>query len=168
MIVQHTGAGFGESLVGLLNRQCAAEVVLARGGEKIRPGQVLLGAGTKAHLIIENSKTMTAGLEQSDPVSGHLPSVDALFNSAKDVAQKTGAAILTGMGRDGADGLLSLHKLGARTFAQDKETSVVYGMPRAAAENGAAQTILPIQKIGPTLLAECSATATTASRETRT
>lgn len=166
MIVQHTGAGFGESLVGLLNRQCAADVVLARGGEQIRPGQVLLGAGTKAHLIVENSKTMTAGLEKSGPISGHIPSVDALFNSAQDIAKKTVAAILTGMGRDGADGLLKLHQLGARTFAQDKETSVVYGMPRAAAENGAAQTILPIQNIGPTLLAECTATPA-ANREIR-
>lgn len=152
LIVQHTGLGFGESLAGLLDRQCRARVQLATGPGRIAPGVVTIGAGIKAHLVLDKTRDESFLLEESDPVSGHVPSVDILFRSAVRLGPKVVAALLTGMGRDGAEGLKALHTAGASTFAQDEATSVVYGMPRAAAELGAAQDILPLDRIGPALL----------------
>ncbi|GAA4218913.1 hypothetical protein GCM10022290_10130 [Sagittula marina] len=85
-------------------------------------------------------------------MSGHIPSVDMLFHSAVPMAQNVSAALLTGMGRDGAEGLKALRNAGARTIAQNEATSVVYGMPRAAVASGAAMKVLPIEEIGPALL----------------
>lgn len=152
LIVQHTGSGFGESLVGLLNRQCQAHVQLASGTTALRPGLILVGAGTKQHLVLENAKSWRAGLSGDAAISGHLPSVDALFQSAVSMAGKVTAALLTGMGRDGANGLKALRDAGAFTIAQNEATSVVYGMPRAAAELDAADLVLPLDDIGPALL----------------
>ena len=152
LIVQHTGTGFGESLVGLLDRQCAASVTLGASDTMVRRGMVVVGAGTSAHLVLKNAKRRIVGLASAPPVSGHCPSVDMLFRSALEIAPAVTAALLTGMGRDGADGLKDLRVAGARTLAQDEATSVVYGMPRAAVENGAAEQVLPIHAIGPALL----------------
>jgi two-component system chemotaxis response regulator CheB len=136
----------------LLNRQCQADVSLVKGPTRLMRGRILVGAGAPAHLVVKNTKTLEIALEGDAPVSGHLPSVDALFLSLQPIADRVSAAILTGMGRDGAQGMLKLRQSGARTFAQDEATSVVFGMPRAAIEEGAAEAILPIQKIGPALL----------------
>ncbi|MEN9062334.1 CheB methylesterase domain-containing protein [Ponticoccus litoralis] len=152
LIVQHTGFGFGGSLAGLLDRQCRARVHLATGAGRLAPGVVTIGAGIKAHLVIDPDHAAGFRLEQGDPVSGHVPSVDMLFRSAARLGGRISAALLTGMGRDGAEGLLALRKAGATTMAQDEATSVVYGMPRAAADLGAAQDILPLHRIGPALL----------------
>lgn len=152
MIVQHTGLGFGASLAGLLDRQCRASVRLAERRMMLRPGEVIIGAGMKSHLVLEDAEDMRVALRDGPPVSGHTPSVDVLFRSAVPLGKRISAAILTGMGRDGADGLLELRKAGARTIAQDEESSVVWGMPRAAAEIGAAQAVLPLDRIGPALL----------------
>lgn len=152
MIVQHTGSGFGESLAALLDRQCRAEVALAVGPGVLRPGLVVVGAGHRAHLVMQDHRTLRYRLDGTDPVSGHVPSVDMLFNSATGMAARVSAALLTGMGRDGAAGLKALRDSGARTFAQDQATSTVYGMPRAAAEIEAAEKVLPLQDVGPALL----------------
>lgn len=152
LVVQHTGTGFGESLAGLLNRQCLPEVRLASGPITLRPGQIVIGAGTKSHLIVEAGSTLRATTEQTDPVSGHVPSVDMLFHSAVHLAHRVSAAILTGMGRDGANGMKALYDAGAFTVAQDESTSVVYGMPRAAVESNAICKILPLDQIGSALL----------------
>ena len=92
-------------------------------------------------------------------ISGHRPSIDALFSSAIGYDPHVVAALLTGMGRDGAQGLLALRHAGAVTLGQDEATSVVYGMPRMAMEMGAVTQQLPIQKIGPALLQACHAKA---------
>lgn len=152
LIVQHTGGGFGKSLVRLLDRQCAANVELATHGAPVLPGQVLIAAGNKAHLTLSSGLNLRAELTPGTPVSGHMPSVDALFHSAVPLASRISAAILTGMGRDGASGLKALRDNGASTFAQDAATSVVYGMPKAAVDCGAAEASLPIESIGPALL----------------
>ena len=152
LIVQHTGLGFGESLAGLLDRQCRARVQLATGHGQLAPGVVTIGAGIKAHLVIAPGGDTGFRLQEGGPVSGHTPSVDMLFRSATALGGRISAALLTGMGRDGAEGLLALRESGAATMAQDEATSVVYGMPRAAAELGAAQDILPLNRIGPALL----------------
>ncbi|MGH1414094.1 MAG: CheB methylesterase domain-containing protein [Pelagimonas sp.] len=152
LIVQHTGAGFGVSLAGLLNRQCAPEISLVEGESLLKRGNILIGAGNKSHLVLKDATCLTATLKKGSQVSGHLPSVDMLFQSAIGQAHKVTAAILTGMGKDGAEGLLALRSAGATTFAQDEASSVVYGMPRAAVENGAAQQVLSLEEIGPALL----------------
>lgn len=157
LIVQHTGTGFGESLASLLDRQCAAQVSLASGKHALRPGQVIIGAGTRAHLTLEAGHQLYANIAEGTAVSGHLPSVDVLFRSAVPVASRVKAALLTGMGRDGAEGLKELRDAGAHTIAQDEASSVVYGMPRAAVELGAASISLPLKEIGPNLLSsQCS------------
>lgn len=152
MIVQHTGAGFGESLAALLNRQCAATVMLAGQSQTLRRGTILLGAGTRAHLMLKTGTPPSAVCIPGTHVSGHMPSVDKLFKSAVAMAPRITAAILTGMGKDGAEGLLALRNAGATTYAQDEASCVIFGMPRAAVEIGAAQMTLPIDKIGPALL----------------
>ncbi|WP_232281606.1 CheB methylesterase domain-containing protein [Sagittula stellata] len=152
LIVQHTGSGFGESLASLLDRQCRARVELATGSRPLRPGVVTVGAGVRRHLVIEDCANGTLGLSGETPISGHVPSVDALFQSAVPLAPSIAAALLTGMGRDGAEGLKALRDAGAMTIAQDQATAVVYGMPRAAAELDAAVRIMPLNRIGPALL----------------
>jgi two-component system chemotaxis response regulator CheB len=153
LIVQHTGQGFGSSLADLLNRQCAPNVVLAKTDIPLRQGQIVIGAGSKRHLVLSGKGQLIAQCHDGPPMSGHTPSVDMLFNSAIDRAPQIAAALLTGMGRDGADGLLALKNAGAVTFAQDEASCVVYGMPRAAVELGAAQSVLPLDKLGQSLRA---------------
>ncbi|NPD16183.1 chemotaxis protein CheB [Xinfangfangia sp. D13-10-4-6] len=152
-IVQHTGAGFSDSLVRLFARCCAAKVQPAASGVKMLPGTVVVGAGCPGHLTLTPGKPVLCDLSFGPPVSGHTPSVDMLFRSAVSFAPAVTAVLLTGMGRDGAAGLLELRRAGAMTFAQDEASSTVYGMPRAAAELGAAVESLPLGKISEMLLA---------------
>lgn len=152
VIVQHTGAGFGVSLAALLDRQCRATVRLVTEATPLRRGEVLIGAGIKAHLQMAAGRTPQVELGASAPVSGHVPSVDVFFRSAAPFARRVSAALLTGMGRDGAEGLKTLRDAGAHTIAQDKETSVVFGMPRAAIELDAATDVLPLDGISGALL----------------
>ncbi|MFW2545587.1 CheB methylesterase domain-containing protein [Primorskyibacter sp. 2E107] len=152
VIVQHTGAGFGESLASLLDRQCSARVTLSAGRQVLQRGTILIGAGTKTHLVLETGDKIYACPQEGTPVSGHLPSVDVMFESAVGLAPRVSAALLTGMGRDGASGLRKLKDAGAHTIAQDEATSVVFGMPRAAVELDAAHAVLPLNRIGTALL----------------
>ncbi len=128
-IVQHTGAAFSDSLIRLLDRCCAANVVPARSGLVLQPGTVVVGAGCAGHLRLSPGTPPRTQVQPGDPVSGHLPSVDELFRSAVPFARSVICALLTGMGRDGAQGMLALREAGATTIAQDEATSVVYGMP---------------------------------------
>ncbi|EPX85360.1 chemotaxis protein CheB [Salipiger mucosus] len=158
-IVQHTGGGFGESLARLLDRQCAARVRRAVDRDQVHPGEIVIAAGSRAHLILKGGRPLRTELVGSEPVSGHMPSVDCLFESAVPGAPRAAAALLTGMGRDGAAGMKRLRDAGATTIAQDEASSVVFGMPRAAIDLGAAQSCLPLDQIGPALLRACSAPA---------
>lgn len=154
LVVQHTGTGFGESLAGLLDRQCLPTVQLANGTHALRRGLILIGAGIRAHLVLEGRAATRATTQDGAPMSGHVPSVDRLFASAVPLGSKVSAALLTGMGRDGAEGLKALRDAGAFTVAQDEASCVVYGMPRAAVELRAAQKVLPLGSIAEALLAE--------------
>lgn len=167
-IVQHTGGGFGESLTRLLDRQCAAEVRPARDGDRIGQGQVVIAAGSRAHMRLAGGRPMRITLMGGEPISGHMPAVDAMFQSAVPGASRAVAALLTGMGRDGAVGLKALHDAGAMTIAQDEATCIVYGMPRAAMELGAARACLPLPKIGPEILRACAAIPPRAIQRTAT
>jgi two-component system chemotaxis response regulator CheB len=155
LIVQHTGAGFSAGLARLLNNCVAPEVAEARDGEPLVPGRVLIAPGSDRHLVLTRRRDLACGLREGPPVSGHRPSVDALLLSALPEAARVSAALLTGMGRDGAEGLTRLRQAGCRTIGQDAATSVVYGMPKAARDMGGVAMELPIAAIGAALLDQC-------------
>ena len=150
IIIQHVDEEFSAGLVEWLAAQTPLKVRLAHEGEQPRNGQVYV-AGANYHLIL------TPGLRFAYTPEPHQvlyrPSVDVFFESvARYWPQKGCAILLTGMGRDGAKGLALLHNAGWHTIAQDEATSIVYGMPKAAKELGAATNILPIDEIGPKIL----------------
>lgn len=156
VIVQHTGKSFGSGLVRLLDRLCAAHVIAAESGLELRPGRVVVAAGIEDHVVVTGGTRPCLEFQSGGPVSGHLPSIDVLFNSAANRPDRVGV-LLTGMGRDGAEGLLSLRNSGAQTIGQDQHSSVVYGMPKAAFELGAVQKQLPLDQIAEHILECCSA-----------
>ncbi len=154
LVVQHMPATFTPSFAARLDRLCAAEVREARDGEPIGPGQVRLAPGGVAHLEVAGAPSAPrCRLTATDPVSGHRPSVDVLFASvARVMGARAVGAILTGMGRDGAQGLLAMRGGGADTLGQDEGSCVIYGMPKAAHDVGAVQRQLPLERIGPELV----------------
>ncbi|GGY39287.1 protein-glutamate methylesterase/protein-glutamine glutaminase [Parvularcula lutaonensis] len=155
MIVQHMPKKFIPLFAQRLNTLCAPTVQIARGGTKIEPGRILI-APAGEHMRLSRRDPDICILEDRPPVNGFRPSVDVLFKSAAEVVGKhCVAALLTGMGRDGADGLLSIRMAGGVTLAQDEETSVVWGMPRVAYELGAVDRPLPLRKIAASLLDPC-------------
>lgn len=158
-IVQHTGQGFSDSLIRLLDRRCAVTVEAASTGAELRPGVVCVAAGSPGHLRLQPGRPVRVALEPGPQISGHLPSVDVLFRSAVPMATQVVAALLTGMGRDGAEGLLDLRRAGAVTIGQDEASSVVYGMPRAAWELGAVQHQVGLAEVAATILRACAAPA---------
>lgn len=151
-IVQHTGKGFSESLVRLLDRCSRPHVLAACDGMVMGPGKVIVAAGSEGHLHIAPGTPLRCLIRPGRPTSGHMPSVDELFCSALPRASATVAVILTGMGQDGAAGLLDLRRAGALTLGQDEASSVVYGMPKAAWDIGAVQQQQPIRRIGAEIL----------------
>jgi two-component system response regulator WspF len=145
IIVQHVDEEFSSGLAEWLDAQTPLCVRLATRGSHLIPGNVYV-AGTNDHLILTSHLTFAYTPEPRE--LPYRPSVDVLFKSvAKHWPGKGGAILLTGMGRDGAEGLAVLRKTGWHTIAQDETTSVVYGMPKAAKELGAAVEILPLEKI---------------------
>lgn len=156
LIVQHTGAGFAGSLIRLLNRDTRVEVKAAVDGEPLVSGCAYMSPSVEVHLgMSQTNGTKQCRLIKGDQISGHRPSVDSLFYSAVPVAPNVSAALLTGMGSDGAAGLLALRNAGAKTFVQDKESSVVHGMPSAALKLGASDHIVNIKGMAAALLNSC-------------
>jgi two-component system chemotaxis response regulator CheB len=153
-IVQHIPATFSKTFADRLNTLCALEVREAVDGDRLAPGLALVAPGGY-HLLLQwtgdHYRVRVAG---GPPVWHQRPAVDVLFKSAVDcgAAPHAVAGVLTGMGKDGAEGLLRLREKGAVTFAQDEATSVVYGMPKAAWENGAAQHQLPLERVASYLI----------------
>ena len=148
VITQHMPETFTRSFAARLNRACAAEVSEASDGAPLLPGRVYLAPGGPAHLQIAGSGTWRCRLRPDDPVSGHRPSVDVLFASvAKAAGPRALGVILTGMGRDGAQGLLAMRQAGARTLGQDEASCVVYGMPKAAFEVQAVEKQVRLESI---------------------
>lgn len=148
MIVQHVNARFAPAIATTLDNICPAKVTLAQPDTPLRAGHVYLAPGDDRHLTVGGSGVHYVKLRQGDPISGHVPSVDALFMSvAATCGAKSVGILLTGMGCDGAKGLLAMSRAGAFTIAQDEETSTVFGMPRAAVALGAAKIVAPIGRI---------------------
>ena len=157
LIVQHIGSNFSAALASRLDSHCAAKVALAEHDQFLENGRVYLAPGG-SHLTVHSAQRPYCRLVDADPVSGHKPSVDVLFASvAKIVGSRAVGAILTGMGSDGARGLLEMRSMGCATFAQDKDSCVVYGMPRAAVELGAAANVLPLGALAGRIIDQCHA-----------
>jgi two-component system chemotaxis response regulator CheB len=159
VITQHMPATFTKSFSERLDRLCAPKVAEAHDGAVLENGRIYLAPGGERHLEIGGSGTLRCRLSEGGPVNGHRPSVDVLFRSvAKAAGGRAVGAILTGMGRDGAEGLLAMRRAGARTFGQDEASSVVYGMPKAAFELGAVERQAPLERLAAELLKAPSST----------
>ncbi|WBO20714.1 protein-glutamate methylesterase/protein-glutamine glutaminase [Sphingomonas abietis] len=158
VIVQHMPESFTTSFAARLDRLSRPRVALATHGAPLVAGQIYLAPGGARHLEISGDGPWRCRLVAGDKVSGHRPSVDRLFGSvAKAVGGSAVAALLTGMGGDGALGLKAMRDAGALTVAQNEETCVVYGMPAAAKALGAVGLELPLDRIARRLLVECRA-----------
>lgn len=149
LITQHMPAGFTKSFAQRLNGMCAVTVREAVHGERVLPGHVYLAPGGETHMRLGRSgANYVIELVASEPVNRHRPSVDVLFNSAAEAAGRNAiGVILTGMGKDGAAGLLAMHKAGAHTIAQDEASCVVFGMPREAIAMGGASEVISLSRI---------------------
>lgn len=154
MIAQHMPGGFTRSFAERLDRLCQISVKEAEDGERVLPGHAYIAPGD-AHLKLARSgANYVARLDQGPPVNRHRPSVDVLFRSAAEQAGRNAVGVLlTGMGKDGAAGLVEMRQAGAPTIAQDEASCVVFGMPREAITLGGASEVLPLEEIAPRLLA---------------
>ncbi len=148
-IVQHMPKPFLENFAQRLSAMSAMRVALAHPGAELRRGHVWIAPGGAHHLAIAGQAggVLTLDLRAGGKTSGHRPSVDVLFNSAEPYAPSVVATLLTGMGRDGAEGMARLRRAGAHTIAQSASTCVVAGMPGAAMALGAATEELPLDRI---------------------
>ncbi len=150
LVVQHIAAGFELGFADWLARELRADVRLAADGEAPGPGAVRI-ARAGAHLLLEPDGALRLDA-QRPPRAGHRPSIDELFLScAASCPRQAAGVLLTGMGQDGAEGLLALRQAGGLTMAQDEASAVVFGMPRVALERGAAELALPPRELGRTL-----------------
>ena len=148
VIVQHMPPGFTKMYAERLNNQCEVAVKEAQTGDRVLQGQVLIAPGDRQMRLVKVGDQYQVECRGTERVSGHCPSVDVLFSSvAKAAGNKAVGAILTGMGGDGAKGLLEMRNAGALTVGQDEATCVVYGMPKVAYDIGAVQSQAPITAI---------------------
>jgi len=153
VITQHIPPVFSSSFALRMDRTCTINVKEAEHGDKLAPGWAFIAPGDKHLSVVKRGSHLICHLDESAAINRHRPAVDVLFNSLVNIHPKnTVAALLTGMGSDGAKGLLALKHSGAYTIAQDELTSVVWGMPKAAIELGAANDVLPLEKVAEHLL----------------
>jgi two-component system, chemotaxis family, protein-glutamate methylesterase/glutaminase len=154
VVVQHMPGSFTSSFAKRLDGLASLTVVEARGGERLRPGTAYLAPGHSHLLVRKVSDGFVTELSSAEPVNRHRPAVDVLFDSvAAELGANATAIILTGMGKDGAKGMLGMRQAGAWTIGQDGASCVVYGMPREAALIGAVAEVAPLQDIAARLLA---------------
>ena len=148
VIVQHMPEAFTGSFAARLDSLSKLTVIEAKGGERILPGQAYLAPG-HSHLLVKRvGASYVTELSQADPVNRHRPAVDVLFRSVAQHARGNAlGVILTGMGKDGAQGMLEMHEAGAWNIGQDQETCVVYGMPREAAQVGAVDEVVALTQV---------------------
>lgn len=148
VIVQHMPAGFTKMYADRLNNQCRVLVKEAVTGDHVQQGQVLIAPGEFQMRLVKINGAYTVECKGNERVNGHCPSVDVLFDSvAKNAGSDAIGIILTGMGGDGAKGLLKMREAGAETIGQDKESCVVYGMPKVAYDIGAVKYQVPLEGI---------------------
>ena len=148
VIVQHMPEHFTRAFAQRLDKLCQIRVQEARDGDRILPGHALIAPGNYHMRVIRNGANYNVEVFMGEPVNRHRPSVDVLFHScARHLGSNALGIILTGMGGDGARGLLKMRQAGARTVAQDEATSVVFGMPKEAIEIGAVGAVLALDRI---------------------
>jgi len=166
LVTQHMPERFTAAFANRLNRECPMAVSEATDRQRIEPGCVYIAPGGAHHLELAREGTaFVCRLTDAEPMSGHRPSVDVLFRSGARVAgSQVIGVILTGMGKDGAEGLLELRKAGARTLGQDEATSLIYGMPRVAFERGAVERQFPLTELAGAIVERCSARPTAGAR----
>ena len=142
LVVQHMPESFTASFAARLNSLCQPRVIEAQGGESLASGTVYIAPGHSHLRVKRGASGYVTELLKTPPVNRHRPSVDVLFDSAAELVGRNAiGVILTGMGKDGACGLLRMRQAGARTFGQDEASCVVYGMPREAALIGAVEEV---------------------------
>jgi len=157
VIVQHMPEKFTTAFAGHLNEISAMDVSEAKKGDRVSPGKVLIAPGGK-HMLLKRSGAMYhVDVIEGPPVSRHRPSVDVLFRSvARFAGSNAVGCLMTGMGDDGAQGLLEMKQAGAITYAQDEQSSVVFGMPQEAWKRGAAKELIALDKIPQVLINACA------------
>ena len=153
LITQHIPAGFSKAFSERLNHLCRMEVKEAEDGDELHPGRVLIAPGGLHMLLKRSGSAYRVAVKEGPRVCYQRPSVDVLFRSvAEEAGSNAVAALLTGMGSDGASGLSQIRQAGGSTIAQNEETCVVYGMPKEAVRMGAAAQVLPLQQVAPAIL----------------
>ncbi len=157
VIVQHIPPVFSKAFADRLNTLCPFEVKEAEDGDEVLPNRVLIAPGGKQMRIKKSGRGLKIQITDDPPVGRHKPSVDYLFSSiaAEGLGANTIASILTGMGSDGATGMLELRNKGAKTLAEHESSCVVYGMPQAAFKIGAAEKMVPLEKMAGAILERC-------------
>ncbi|MBN1571531.1 MAG: chemotaxis response regulator protein-glutamate methylesterase [Acidobacteria bacterium] len=157
VIVQHMPPAFTGAFADRLNKICTMEVREARDFDDVTPGHALIAPGDKHMVLVKNGARYQVRIKEGPRVHFQRPSVDVLFQSvASNSGQNAIGVILTGMGSDGAKGLLSMHSNGAHTIAQDEKSCVIYGMPKEAVELGGVDEILPLTQIAGAILNKIS------------
>ena len=157
LVTQHMPERFVPVFARRLDKVCEITISEARHGELIEAGHAYIAPGNMHLRLAKSGSGYKCRLDAGERVSGHCPSVDVLFQSVADAAGAAAVGvILTGMGRDGAAGLLAMRQAGARTIGQDDTTSLIYGMPRVAFEAGAVEEQLPLGRIAARVLALCA------------
>jgi two-component system, chemotaxis family, protein-glutamate methylesterase/glutaminase len=166
LITQHMPERFTAAFASRLNRECPMTVYEAKDGQRVAPGCVYIAPGGAHHLeLAREGMAWVCKFNDGPPVSGHRPSVDVLFRSGARVAgSKAIGVILTGMGKDGAEGLLELRKAGARTLGQDEASSLIYGMPRVAFERGAVERQFALTDLAGAIVERCDDKAPVGAR----
>jgi len=155
LVVQHMPPVFSKSFAENLNRICEFEVKEAEEGDRVKPGLVLIAPGNFHMELTRSGAYYYVKLNQQDAMHGVRPAADILMRSVAKIAGKNAVGVvLTGMGRDGAQGLLEMHQAGSYNIAQDENTSVVYGMPKMAVEAGGIDKVLPLDQIADCLIRE--------------
>jgi two-component system chemotaxis response regulator CheB len=148
LIAQHMPEGFTTSFARRLDALCKISVREAAGEERVLPGHAYIAPGHSHLMLARSGANYVTRIDQADPVNRHRPSVDVLFRSAAQAAGKNAVGvILTGMGKDGALGMLDMKNAGAHNFAQDEASCVVFGMPREAIAIGAAHEVAPLTEL---------------------
>lgn len=148
MVVQHMPQNFLEPFALRLDNLCAIDVKIARHGEFLQTGTAYIAQGDKHMVLRRSGARYFIEIGVGKKVSGHCPSVDVLFNSVSKVAGANAIGVLlTGMGSDGARGLLNMHQAGAKTIAQSEESCVVFGMPKEAIKLGGVDAVIPLDEI---------------------
>jgi two-component system, chemotaxis family, protein-glutamate methylesterase/glutaminase len=165
LIVQHMPEKFTTAFARRLDMSCAVRVKEAEDGDLVQPGQVLIAPGNLHMLLVRNGSRYTVSIKDGPHISRHRPSVDVLFRSTAQAAGRNALGIiLTGMGDDGARGLLEMRQMGSPTIAQDEASCVVFGMPKEAIARGGAGRTLPLSKMAGEIIAHARATTSGAKK----